>query len=43
LNSTESIVGEAVYTIYMADLLKMPDVNFNEVAVVDGHVRALLN
>lgn len=35
--------GEAIYTLYMADFLKMPDVNYREVASVDLNLRSLFN
>ena len=39
----ESIEGEEVYTVTMADFLTMPLVNFLELATVDPAVKALLN
>jgi hypothetical protein len=35
--------GEIVYTVFLRDFFKMPDVNFLEVAQFDSHVKALLN
>lgn len=37
------LVEEEVYTIYMADFFKMPDVDFKELAQLDPYVRALFN
>lgn len=38
-----AIDGETVYTVYLADFLKMPDVNFWELSKHDVAVRALFN
>ncbi len=43
LGSATGSADEVLYTIRMADLLQMPDVNFGEVAAVDVMVRSLLN
>jgi hypothetical protein len=39
----EDVNGEKVYTLYMHDFLKMPEVNFQEEALFDASLRALLN
>jgi hypothetical protein len=38
-----SMEGEQVYTLRMEDFLKMPEVNFVELAMIDPHLRALMN
>ncbi len=43
VKSTENVEGEQIYTVMLADFLRMPDVNFNDVACIDEHVRSLLN
>jgi hypothetical protein len=40
---TEDIRGEAMYTVFMADFLRMPYVDFRELATLDPAIRALLN
>ncbi len=35
--------GERIYTLFMADFYKMPEVNFHDVAQVDTHLKSLFN
>lgn len=35
--------GETIYTLFLADFFKMPDVNFHDVAMVDAHLKSLFN
>ena len=35
--------GEMVYTMYLADFFRVPDVNFRDVALVDVHLKSLFN
>jgi hypothetical protein len=35
--------GEVVYTLYMRDLLKMPDVNFDCLSRMDASLKSLFN
>jgi hypothetical protein len=38
-----NVAHEPVYTVYLKDFLRMPDVNFVELATVDVAIRALMN
>lgn len=38
-----NLQGETVYTIYLADFFKMPDVNFHAAAAVDVYLKSLFN
>ena len=38
-----NVEGEIVYTVFMKDFLRMPDVDFLAVAQVDPGIRSLLN
>ena len=40
---TQDVGSEPMYTVYLRDFLRMPDVNFLELAVIDPAIRALLN
>lgn len=39
----EPVGDEEIYTLQMADFLRMPDVDFKELASFDPHIRALMN
>ncbi len=39
----ESIEGETFYTVYMADFLRMPTLNFVDLSTIDPSIQALLN
>ena len=39
----KSVEGEDIYTLYIEDFLRLPDVNYGELAALDPHVQALLN
>lgn len=39
----EDVRGETMYTVYMADFLRMPYVDFRELATLDPAINALLN
>ncbi|MBV9081009.1 MAG: hypothetical protein JO102_07845 [Elusimicrobia bacterium] len=38
-----STEGEPVYTLFMRDFLKMPNVDFGSLVQIDQQVRSLLN
>jgi hypothetical protein len=40
---TGSIDGETFYTVYMADFLRMPALDFVDLATIDPSIKALLN
>jgi hypothetical protein len=37
------VEGEVVYTLFMRDLIKMPDVNFECLSSVDATLKSLFN
>jgi hypothetical protein len=39
----DSTTGEPAYTLFLRDLLAMPDVNFTDLAKIDPAIRSLLN
>lgn len=40
---SSSVAGERMYTLFMRDFLKMPDMDFKSLVRADVAVRALLN
>jgi hypothetical protein len=39
----ENLDNEVIYTLYLADFLKMPEVPYKELVEIDLDLRALLN
>jgi len=39
----QELKGEAAYTLYIDDFLKMPDVDYEELSAFDPLVKALFN